>query len=105
MHFSLFFPSFHEVGLLRYMLELMPLQQRPDVVLKLHAKLEPKTVFFQMAEQRRNQIDILDVELAFGGEDIRAAVVERKLSQYERMAVERQPPPMEALVEVAHGVV
>src|SRR3989344_9540008 len=83
----------------------MPLEQRPEVVLKLHAKFQPKTVFFLMTQERSGQVDVVDVELAFGGEDVCAPVVERQLCKHKRTPVERQPPPMEVLVEVAHGVV
>src|SRR3989344_727423 len=83
----------------------MPLEQRPEVVLKLHAKFQPKTVFFLMTQERSGQVDVVDIELAFGGEDVCAPVVERQLRKHERPPVERQPPPVEIFVEVAHGVV
>ena len=85
----------------------MPIEQRLHILLKLLAQLTPIALVLGMDEQRRNEIDVLDVQLtAVTGEQIATAVFEWQLGPDKTvLAVAASLPPLEAAVEISSRVV
>ena len=83
----------------------MPIEQRLHILLKL-AQLTPIALVLGMDEQRRNEIDVLDVQLtAVTGEQIATAVSNGSWPDKTILAVAASLPPLEAAVEISSRVV
>ena len=84
----------------------MPIEQRLHILLKLLAQLTPIALVLGVDEQRRNEIDVLDVQLTgVTGEQIAAAVFEWQLGPDQTiLAVAGPLPPLEAALEISSRV-
>src|SRR5262245_20647740 len=85
----------------------MPIEERLHILFKSLAELTPIALVLAMREQRRKEVDVLDVQLAAAtGEHIATTVSERQLISDKTIpAVSASLPPLKTAVELSSRVI